>query len=152
MPGWAGCWGLQARGSMGRGAAAPASSHPVPPGTGTHWVCPARSSGAIPVAVPGGELQAQGTLAGPTQMLVCWGRSRATTVGSCRHAQPRADLPAPLGAGSQEGCPTPPGRSTTAQPGENQPRHEEPLAHRSPLCQGRVGFSLPCHQGQQRGH
>lgn len=53
--------------------------------------------------------------------------------------------------GQPEGCPTLPGCSTVAQPGEHQPGHEEPLAHVSPPRQGQVGFSLPCSGGQHWG-
>ena len=56
--GRAGCWGLQAHGSMGHGAAALAPSHPASPGTGVRWICSAQPSGTMPVAGPGGELQA----------------------------------------------------------------------------------------------
>ena len=55
--------------------------------------------------------------------------------------------------GWPEGCPALPGHSTAVQPGEHQPGHEEPLAHASPLCQGRAGVSLPRSSRRQHwGH
>lgn len=127
--------------------ATPAPSHPVLSGTSVCWVCSAWPSGTIPVTVPGGELQAQGVLAGPPQMLWCRCRSRATMVGSHRHVQPHANPLPLLGTGGCRGI-TPPGHSTAAQHRDHQPGHEE-LTQQTTLCQGQVGFSLSCRRGQQ---
>lgn len=112
--GRAGCWALQAGGSMGHGVAALAPSHAVPPGMGLRRVHPAWPSGTVPTAVPAGRLQPWGALAGPAQTLVvpmqeqghCGGVPQAcsaswqpTTITPCR--------------GWPEGCPTLTGRSTS---------------------------------------
>lgn len=60
--------GLLPHGSMGYGTADLPPLCPVPPGTGVLQVCSA--SGTVSVAVLGAELQAQGALAEPTEVLV----------------------------------------------------------------------------------
>lgn len=129
--------GLLPHGSMGYGTADLPPLCPVPPGTGVLQVCSA--SGTVSVAVLGAELQAQGALAEPTEVLVVVVQEQG------HHSEVPQSCLARVAGGSSPL----PGHSTVAQPRGAPARSH---LHVSTVCQGQVCFFMPSSWGQHQRH
>lgn len=140
------------RAAMGHRAAALAPSCPVLPGTGVRRVCSAWPSSTIPVAPSRRPCWEEGCShgahwQGPHRCQWCWCRSRATVVGSCRHTQPCANPPPPLGVGGWRGVPPCQGAAWWHSPGSTSQgarSHSRTCPHHTKggLASPRVGWHL----------
>lgn len=129
--------GLLPHGSMGYGTADLPPLCPVPPGTGVLQVCSA--SGTVSVAVLGAELQAQGALAEPTEVLVVVVQEQG------HHSEVPQSCLARVAGGSSPL----PGHSTVAQPRGAPARSH---LHMCPQCaKARFASSCPAAGDSTRG-